>query len=588
VTWFDGAVEPRPRQVLAAWLAARIEEGVRVAVIGDRGHLKTQPLAMITGLRAAPQPRGSLRISHRSKEIGLELEPIPSPPPNPLVIDAPDFTPWLSLTDTAGRRYDEVFIAPWGGVMPGRYGVMEMPGGLDQFRWVTDPFAFLTAALALPSLPVPDTTTENGRRLLFAHVDGDAFPSRAEMPGKLLAAEVLQRDILERYRIPHAMSVIEAEVAPHGLYPRESAEMEGVARRMFALPHVEIASHSYTHPFYWEDTAAGKVSVAAQGYTLAPQDYVPSLEREILGSAGYIRQRLAPREKPVSLMLWTGNAAPTGRALEVAEQGGMLNLNGGNTIITRAYPSLTAISPLGVRHPQGFHVYAPIMNENVFTNLWTGPYYGFERVIETFQMTGSPRRIKPIDIYYHTYSASKPASLRALHKVYGWAMAQPVHPVFPSEFVRKAMNFNSVVLARPVGGNALLVRNAVHLRTLRAPAGLGVPDMAASRGLAGWRAGEEGRYLHLADSRAEIRFAPAANRLPMLHSANARLSRWKAVDKGLQFRLQGHQALELELVHPPQCLLSSAGKTLPGSSRDKQHFLYRTSHAAADFDLRCP
>ena len=45
---------------------------------------------------------------------------------------------------------------------------------LEYARWVIDPFAFLTQALQLPPMPVPDTTTENGRRLLLAHVDGDA------------------------------------------------------------------------------------------------------------------------------------------------------------------------------------------------------------------------------------------------------------------------------------------------------------------------------------------------------------------------------------------------------------------------------
>ena len=35
----------------------------------------------------------------------------------------------------------------WGGLLPSRYAVVEMPGGIDQVRWVTDPFAFLQAAL---------------------------------------------------------------------------------------------------------------------------------------------------------------------------------------------------------------------------------------------------------------------------------------------------------------------------------------------------------------------------------------------------------------------------------------------------------
>ena len=131
------------------------------------------------------------------------------------------------------------------------YVVVGMPG-TDQSRWVIDPFALLREALRLQDFPVPDVTTENGRRLLLAHVDGDGFPSKAELPGTPFAGEVLRREILERYRIPHTISVIEAEVSPQGLYPQWADQLEGIAKRIFAMPHVEIASHSYSHPFFWE------------------------------------------------------------------------------------------------------------------------------------------------------------------------------------------------------------------------------------------------------------------------------------------------------------------------------------------------
>jgi hypothetical protein len=45
--------------------------------------------------------------------------------------------------------------------------------------------------------------------------------------------------------------VIEAEVAPHGLHPQLSPRLEAIARQMFRLPHVEIASHT-AHPFVWD------------------------------------------------------------------------------------------------------------------------------------------------------------------------------------------------------------------------------------------------------------------------------------------------------------------------------------------------
>ena len=587
ITWFDGEPQPAARLRLAPWLAARIKEGVRIAMFGNLGHLRSPGLLDASGLKLVPAPRGALQITRRAPALGFEVEAIPAPPLTPLTGDGEGFTPWLSLQDGTGQRYDPVLITPWGGLLSSRYAVIEMPGGIDQSRWVTDPFAFLQAALALPPLPTPDTTTETGRRLLFAHIDGDGFPSRAELPGLPLGADVLRSEILSRYRLPHAMSVIEAEVAPHGLYPREAPELEAAARRIFAMPTVEIATHTYTHPFYWADVDKGRASTAAQGYTLAPPGYAPNLEREIVGSTEYIRQRLAPAGKPVRLLLWSGNAAPTQRALEISERAGLLNMNGGNTIASRTYPSLTAVGPLGVRLGERFQAYAPIMNENVFTNLWTGPFYGFERVIETFRFTDAPRRLKPIDIYYHTYSATKPASLHALHKVYAWAQSQPTHPVFPSEFVEKANNFNTLVLSRPIDRDSIVVRNATHLRTLRIPSALGLPNLTTSSGVAGWLRADEGHYLHLADSQAELRLTARPPALPMLASANGRLSAWTRKGGHIHFRLAGHVPLEFELANAAGCTLSTATGPLAPRAAAAPFTHYRTSHAAADFDLRC-
>ena len=58
-----------------------------------------------------------------------------------------------------------------------------------------------------------------------------------------------------------------------------------------------------------------------------------------------------------------------------------------------APPRTTAIGALGITKGNNLQVYAPITNENIYTNLWQGPYYGFERVLETFEMTDKPRRI---------------------------------------------------------------------------------------------------------------------------------------------------------------------------------------------------
>lgn len=483
---------------------------------------------------------------------------------------------------------------PWGGFILDPNVLYEIPGTGDA-RWVVDPFAFLQQSLRLPAVPVPDTTTENGRRLLLAHVDGDGFPSLAEFPGSPLAAQVLLKEVFEAYRFPQTMSVIEAEVAPHGLHPGLSPRMEEVARKMFRLPHIEVASHSYSHPFLWDtsvqhglfkDNPEAALSLQVPGYTT-------DLTREIVGSSGYINERLAPKDKPVKILQWTGDTAPNAEALEITYGAGLLNINGGDTSISRANPSLTAVGALGIRKNGLLQVYAPVTNENIYTNLWTGPFYGFERAIETFEMTGSPRRIKPVGIYYHVYSASKPAALKALKKVYDWALAQPLHPVRTTEFITKVQDFHDYAIARDGEGWRLRSSNGA-LRTVRLPPALGQPQPAASRAVAGWRQGNEGNYVHLSGPAAFLQTGNQPAAAPYLFEANARLADWQVQEGGrrVQFKLQGHVPLEFALGNTQACQVRANQRTLtaqrPAAQGPAAVQQFKLSDAATEIQILCP
>ncbi len=587
VVW-TGAPVARGRQ-LADWLQQQIAQGLKVAVFGSFPFASDGNTARRLGLKtvAGPVAPGPLTITHQDAMLGFE-----APPPNDrrslalLQLAEGQGHPLLRLTDARGQNFDAAALTAWGGYVLDPYAVTQIPAS-EQTRWVIDPFAFLQQALALPALPLPDTTTENGRRLMFIHIDGDGYPSRAELPGTPLAGEALLTQVLQRYKLPTTMSVIEGEVAPHGLHPAIAAEMEAIARRTFALPYIEIASHSFTHPFAWYLAELSKARRARGevAYHLEVPGYTLDLKREIVGSIEYIRKNLAPPGKPVEIMLWSGDAAPQAQALRIAEDAGLLNMNGGNTIITRNFPSLTAVSPLGYTLDGVYQTFAPVMNENVYTNLWRGPFYGFERVIETFQMTGSPRRLKPINIYYHTYSASKKASLNALYKVYDWSLAQSPHLVFASDFIRKARDFDTLVIAREDEG--WRIRSSGHLRTLRAPTTLGTPDPKASAGVAGHLAGSEGNYIHLAGSDAFLRFATTAPAAPYLADANARLTDWQAAAGSIRFSLQGHQAIEFTLANAAACSVHNKGRPLtPRKTAGKlRHF--RLDDAAATIEARC-
>ena len=111
-------------------------------------------------------------------------------------------------------------------------------------------------------------------------------------------------------------------------------------------------------------------------------------------------------------------------------------MNGGNTIASRTYPSLTAVGPLGIRLGEHFQAYAPIMNENVFSTC--GP--GLLRLRAGHRNLPVHRLAAPDQTHRHLpphLLGHQAGLLNALHKVYAWALAQPIHPVFPSEFVEE-------------------------------------------------------------------------------------------------------------------------------------------------------
>ena len=144
------------------------------------------------------------------------------------------------------------------------------------------------------------------------------------------------------------------------------------------------------------------------------------------------------------------------------------------------------------------------MNENVYTNDWTGPFHGFRHVIETFQRTDSPRRLKPLAIYYHFYSGTKQSALNALLSIYHWVDEQETLPLYGSEYARKAEDFYRVVITQDLEGRYVL-SNLGTLRTIRLPHGLW-PDLAQSRNIVGARKINGEIYAHLSSEDVVLAF----------------------------------------------------------------------------------
>ena len=556
LVWLRQIPNNDARTRLTRWLTTQVDAKLPLAMLNPPEFLLSGSFAKVLGITTEPFAPSSapVEIVQQSKDVGFEITPRPGAAAfRPF--DAIGAEPLLTLRQ--GKHLQKaVALTPWGGYAMEDFSVITLPGDNGD-RWIINPFAFLQAALRLPVMPVPDTTTESGRRMLMVHMDGDGFVSRSELPGNPLAGDVVLNRVVKKYALPMTISVIEAEVSPNGLYPGLSQSAEAIAREIFKRPNVAIASHSYSHPLIWRKVAGAEGN---EGYNLRIPGYRFDVRREIEGSIHYIESRLAPAGKKVEMFLWTGDCVPGGEVLEWTRKAGVLNMNGGDTIATRSQPTVTYVEGLGVPRKRDFQVYAPNQNENVYTNNWTGPFYGFERVIETFEFTEAPRRLKPINIYFHTYITTKAAGMKSLDKVFAYALAQKTTPVFVAEYARKVIDFQSLAIARSPSG--WRIRGAPQLRTLRFPAALGSPDMTASQAVAGYTRLRDDVFVHLASDAAELVINAGSAAIPRLVSTNGRIEGFEKTANGLRWNLSAHAPLQFSLANVRACRVRVAGRDL--------------------------
>ncbi|PSU36499.1 RNA-binding protein [Photobacterium lutimaris] len=442
----------------------------------------------------------------------------------------------ITFGNEAGQTTTALFKAPWGGAALAPFPVMALANNTE--TWILDPFRLINAVFPLPDIPAADATTESGLRILTSHVDGDGFPSKAWFPGKPYTAEVLNDHIFTQYDIPQTISVIEGEVGKRGLYPEQSDKMEAIAREIFRLPNVEIASHTFSHPFFWDFSA--DIKTKQYGNNLPIPNYTVDYYNEILGSINYIDKKLAPKNKRAELILWSGNADPTEEILAIAEQADVLNVNGGNTYVVRGNNNFTQISPTIAWYPSAVQVYAPVLNENRYTNLWTEHHDGYSRAVETFEILGSPRRLKSISIYYHMYSGAYPASLNSLKKVYDWALKQQSTPLYLSEYAHRARALYETGLARTLDGQWQIASTGVA--SIRLPDVLGYPS---GNEFAGWNSGPDGKFMILKQPKTRFRTNHSPDSAVHLESTNGTLVNWKITNNVIDWAVFTHMPFKM-------------------------------------------
>jgi len=421
---------------------------------------------------------------------------------------------WLSLEAStlkgANYQYDPVFVTSWGGAILDPHVTFMRPD--EDEMWKIDPYAFIDVFLGSRSFPAPDTTTRDGVRIFFAHIDGDGFRHKSAVERNRRSGDLLFEKVVDKYPFPITLSIIEAEVTAviQGQDPKDVALLTEQARNVFRSEKVEAGSHSFSHPYYWV-TKDRTLDIYERrnlkldtklGYGQAV-DY----HREVVGSIRYIENNLLPPGKRVEIMLWSGNCRPGEEALRWCREIGVENMNGGDTAITRKNPSYTRVFGNAVPWGDELQVYCAHQNENVYRFRWKGGadpnsvfWSGFVLALDSFKKTEEPRRLKPVNIYYHWYSGDNIPSMNALKQLYEWANQQELHSLTAAPYARLVRDARGTKIHQ-TSAREWLIHNDGFCRTFKLPWTGEVPDLSRSEGVTGWRKVKDLMYVHTTGQR---------------------------------------------------------------------------------------
>ncbi|NQU13975.1 MAG: hypothetical protein HQ561_07495 [Desulfobacteraceae bacterium] len=322
-----------------------------------------------------------------------------------------------------------------------------------------------------------------------------------------------------------------------------------LAKEIFRLPNVEPASHSYSHPFYWDPEYEHKDWYDHQ-YGIKIPRYTHDPKTEIDHSVKYITEELAPPGKPCRVMLWTGNCLPMESDIARCDALGILNMNGGDTLFDDYNDSCTSVTPLFQKIGTRFQIYTGQANENILTNLWEGPYYGYKKIITTMERTGSPRRLKPIDIYFHFYSGEYHASLKALQDVYEWVSKQDIAPVFTSDYIRMVLGFIKTRM-ETVGPRRYIIEGYEDCLTIRFDSEKGTPDLRECENVLGYVREPQGLYVSLVPGkkRAVITLADTrpASKIPYVQRTSGWVEGLSTQGGQIRLNYRGYGAGRLQI-----------------------------------------
>lgn len=596
LTWFpSGSKVSEPRQYIH-WMTNALKLGKKLVVVGNPGfYAQEKPLVPIHEVNQLWSHLGLKDLNSWTKKtydtqlviqtpalVGFEREYQGALPGFRNLQPLPNATVHLLARQHHSPVSDIALIAtnPHGGYCADEYELFIGYIQDNEYRaWYLNPFLFFRLTFDQKPLPKTDTTTLAGRRIYYSHIDGDGWNNLAQLEEyrnqPLSCAEVLFKDILKPYDdLPCTVAPIAADISLNWVGTERS---RAVTRNILGLPHIEVGCHTYTHPFDWYFFADYKPEIElpyldryVDGSWLAPsamQSFKQSLRRVrkrplplpenthllnesyqiprayalkpfdlTLETEGAIQevQKTAPHGKNVMVYQWSGDCLPFEAALRKVREAGIVNLNGGSTRFDDEFSSYSYVFPLGRLVGNEQQIYATNSNENTYTNMWLGKYYGFNKLPITFANTESPIRICPMNLYYHVYSTERLASFEALTSNLDYVRSQEIAPIAMSQYASIVGGFYQAEIYE-LGPSKWKIGNRGALQTIRFDHATQIAvDFSQSKGVIGQRYLQGSLYVYLDASENEPVIALEGNddywTYPSAHHPYLIDSRWPVRD----------------------------------------------------------
>lgn len=553
LTWFTNPDAVPDPNTYCHWLKKQMEGGIKLAILGHFGVLKEKNAGLSPACQAMFNTLGGrygaeyFENPYFLKVVTLDPSMVAFERKLSLTegltyalikpTGRPDTHVYLEIarTDLGDSASSLVFTTDRGGYAHTSFVIYENHE-IDRRQWRLNPFAFFAEAYDVTHLPKIDTTTINGKRIFYSHIDGDGIFNISNIDKRSFSGEIIYENIIKKYRgVPITASLITGYFDLKRFHTERTKQLY---RKIFSLSHVAPASHSYAHPLKWSKKT---LALDIPGYEFDAQT-------EILGSVIMMRKLLATLRipKPTTLFLWTGDCLPDASEIRNASRFDLLNMNGGDSRFDRRYNSYSYLFPLGILRKGLLQVYSSGANENVYTNLWQGPYYGYRLVTETFQNTETPIRIKPINVYYHFYSGEHQASLTALKKVYDFALAQDIFPIVAGTYPKIVSDFFDAKIYKISNGYKFIHHGWV--RTVRYDHTTKNVDIARSKGVLGFNHYQDSLYVFLNEgTEHEIVLTEKQPATPYVISASFEIKDFKGCQDQVTFRKKGWYRSQLTL-----------------------------------------